>query len=94
LDGHIERVEVNGSMSRWGSVTSGVPQVSILEPVQFNMFISDINSGIECTFSEFADDTKLCGVVDTPEEWDVIQRHLDKLERWPCVNLMRFNKAK
>lgn len=32
----------------------------------FNIFISIIDSEIECTPSKFVDDTKLSGVVDMP----------------------------
>jgi len=49
---------------------------------------------IECTLIKFAEDTKMSGAVDMPEEQVVIQRDLDKLQRWAHVNLVRFNKAK
>ena len=72
---------VNGSMSGWKLVMSGVPQGLVLGPVFFNIFISDTDSRIKCTLSKFADDTKMCGVVNTPKRWDAIQRGLNRLEQ-------------
>ncbi|PKU27700.1 rna-directed dna polymerase from mobile element jockey-like [Limosa lapponica baueri] len=81
-------------MSTWRSMKSSVPQGSILGPGLFIIFFSNINSGIDCILSKFVDNTKLSGVVDRLERWDVIQRDLDRLEKWAHVNFMRFSKAK
>ncbi|KAJ7423822.1 hypothetical protein BTVI_08724 [Pitangus sulphuratus] len=59
-----------------------------------NIFVSNMDSGIESTLSNSANDTMLCGVVDTLEGRDVIPRDLDRLERWACANIMKFNKIK
>jgi len=76
-----QRPVVNGSMSKRRPVKSGIPQRLVWGQALFNIYVSNKDSGIECIFSKFTNDTKLCFVVNTLEGRDAIQRDISRLER-------------
>ena len=49
MDGHSQRVVANGSKVRWRLVMNDLSQESILRQVLFDIFINELDSGIEQT---------------------------------------------
>lgn len=94
LNSQVQRVVVSGTKSSWRPVMSGVPQESILYPVQFNIFINDPDIGVECTPSKFTDYMKLGRVAYSPEGCAAIQENFGRLKKWAEKNLMKFNMEK
>ena len=54
-----QRVVVDGEVSSWKSVLSGVPQGSVLGPILFLVYINDLEEGVIGKILKFADDNKL-----------------------------------
>lgn len=88
----MARVMVNSLLSVRPEM-SDIPQALVLGLALCNIFVNDMNSGIESTFSKFVYDTKPNGVVDIQQGKDAIQRN-EEFEKWACVNLMKINKTK
>ena len=94
LSDRKQRVVVNGKSSNWRNVISGVPQGSVLGPVLFITYINDIDEGLNCKISKFADDTKITGRVTTASERLQLQSDLDRLVNWSSKWQMKFNLDK
>jgi len=75
-----------GLQSNWVPVTGVLPGL-ILEIILFNISSSNLGDATECTYSEFADDRRLGGVVDRPDGCAAIQWDLNRLEKWADLHL-------
>lgn len=87
-------VIVNGAQSQIGSVTSGVPQGSVLGPLLFLLYINDITDGIQSQMHLFADDCVLYREVKCIDDVAVLQQDLEKINEWCTKWHMKLNAKK
>ena len=89
-----QRVVVQGSKSSWTSVTSGIPQGSVLGPVLFMIFVNDMPPEVSNCIKLFADDTKVYRRVLGSGKDDGLQADIDALDEWSTKWMLPLNAAK
>ena len=98
LTNRKQRVSVDGCFSSYSQIKSGVPQGSVLGPLLFIIYTSDMWSGIESNMISYADDTTLFmpvpSALDRLRIAELLTRDLGRIQSW-CVRWgMRLNPRK
>lgn len=83
-------VRANNTLSSGHNVRSGVPQGSVLGPLLFLTYISDLSSEVTSSIAYFADDTKLFG---NPMQHQ-IEEDLRVIHEWTRKWMLRLNSNK
>ena len=90
-----QRVRVGDTFSDWKSITSGVPQGSVLGPLLFLIYINDLPDCAENSqVYLFADDTKIFKGIYKNEDCEKLQEDIRKMEEWTKKWLLRFHPEK
>ena len=92
LHARYQRVVLNGQISTWELVKSGVPQRSVLGPLMFLICINDLPDNIQSTCKIFVDDTSLFShVFNKGTSQDKLNNDLQKVSDWAFQWKMQFN---
>ena len=92
LIGRTTRVKIGKHISSLHPVTSGVPQGSVLGPILFILYTSDIIVNSKTNFSIYADDTKI--YTNPLENALDLQMDIDSVVEWTEKWLIPLNEAK
>ena len=99
LSDREQRVVLGETVSEWASVTSGVPQGSVIGPILFLVYINDLPKVLLNICKLFADDSKLIaniGKIDSLDELAIVsvQNDINAISRWTKDWLMCLNASK
>jgi hypothetical protein len=87
-------VRIDGQLSEEVTVTSAVPQGSVLGPLLFLACVNDIWRNFESNIRLFADDCIIYRKINDSSDIDKLQKDLSKLGEWALENEMKINPGK
>ena len=99
-------IRVDGYLSYPHSINSGVPQVSVISPVLFILFINDLLSSTSSSIFSFADDTHFSSSFSSNPQHlvysnispyrntsaSLLTNDLINVEKWGSDKLVKFNE--
>lgn len=98
LSNRLQCVEIDGIKSDPIVVKQGVPQGSILGPILFNIFTSDLPSVVHnCNIYMYADDTQLVKIFDPAQvnlALNEVNTDLERINNWSIENGLNINASK
>lgn len=96
LENREQCVLINEYMSKFMTLTAGVPQGSTLGPLLFNLYVNDIvNITTQATFIIYADDTSIFVQSNSPDELcQMANATLHKINLWSTANSLKINSTK
>ena len=94
LDNRTQSVILNGSNFHNITVSSGVPQGSVLAPILFLAYINDLLEQVKSRVRLFADDTAMYLALDNQAVSEILQKDLEILEIWEKLWDISFNPSK
>ena len=94
LTNRKQTVKVNGVSSREATVTSGIPQGTVLGPLLFVIYINDLLDNVKSNGLLFADDTKIFKAITEKNDALSLQDDINSMDKWTHDWLLSFHPGK